>query len=126
MSRKAAAMPGPSVGEKGRSTKLGVTAYSAVTPSFVDLPFSPTLGPGMAAALRDIDDERRARARVAFEHSLTATAGKAAWAEVQDDPVIAAFAQQALYADLLVLGQHDPSSCLLYTSPSPRDGLLSR
>ena len=26
----------------------------------------------------------------------------------------------------LALAQDDPKSCLLYTSPSPRDGLLSR
>ena len=102
----------------GQAHGAAVTALYAVTPSFVDLPFSPTVGPGMADALRDIDDERRARARVAFEHSLTATAGKAAWAEVQDDPIIAVFARQALYADLLVLGQHDPSS-------TPSDGVPS-
>ena len=102
----------------GQAHAAAVTALYAVTPSFVDLPFSPTVGPGMAAALRDIDDERRARARATFEHSLTTTASKAAWAEVQDDPIIAAFAQQALYADLLVLGQHDPSS-------TPSDGIPS-
>ena len=33
----------------------------------------------------------------------------AGWAEVCDDPVMAVSAQQALYADLLVLGQHDSS-----------------
>lgn len=94
----------------GQAHGAAVTALYAVTPSFVDLPFSPAIGPGMADALRDIDDERRARARAAFDHSLTTTSNKAAWAEVQDNLIIAAFAQQALYADLLVLGQHDPYS----------------
>jgi nucleotide-binding universal stress UspA family protein len=37
----------------------------------------------------------------------------AAWAEVQDYPIVPAFSRQALYADMLVLGQHDPSA------PSP-------
>jgi hypothetical protein len=60
--------------------------------------------------LREIDDERRVRARTAFEHSIATTGSYAAWAEVQGDPIMAAFAQQALYADLLVLGQYDPSS----------------
>ena len=32
-----------------------------------------------------------------------------AWAEVLDEPFVDAFAQQALYADLMVLGQHDSS-----------------
>ncbi len=94
----------------GQAHGAAVTALYAVTPSLVDLPFLPTIGPDMAAALRDIDDERRARARATFERLMTATASKATWAEVQDDPIIAAFARQALYTDLLVLGQYDPSS----------------
>lgn len=93
-----------------------VTALYAVTPSFVELPFSPEVGPGIAASLRDIDDERRTRVRAAFEQSLAKSNIDAAWAEIRDDPIIAVFAQQALYADLLVLGQHDPSS-------TPSDGV---
>lgn len=93
-----------------------VAALYAVTPSFVELPFSPEVGPGIAAALRDIDDERRIRARAAFEKSLAKSNVDAAWSEIRDDPIIAVFAQQALYADLLVLGQHDPSS-------TPSDGV---
>lgn len=93
-----------------------VTALYAVTPRFVELPFSPEIGPGIAVALRDIDDERRLRVHTAFEQSLATTGSYVAWAEVRDDPIMAAFAQQALYADLLVLGQHDPSS-------TPSDGV---
>jgi len=87
-----------------------VTALYAVTPSFVELPFAPEIGPGIAASLRDIDDELRSRARKAFEQSLATPGVQAAWAEIRDDPVMGAFVQQAFYADLLVLGQHDPSS----------------
>src|SRR3990167_6895824 len=94
----------------GQSHGAAVTALYAVTPRFVELPFSPQVGQGIAAALREIDDEQRIRARTAFEQSLATTGSSAAWAEVRDDPIMAAFAQQALYADLLVLGQHDPSS----------------
>lgn len=100
----------------GQAHAAAVTALYAVTPSFVELPFSPEVGPGIAADLREIDDERRIRARTAFEQSLATTGSYAAWAEVQGDPIMAAFAQQALYADLLVLGQHDPSS-------KPADGV---
>lgn len=102
----------------GQAHAAAVTALYAVTPSFVELPFSPEVGPGIAATLREIDDERRIRARTAFEQSLATPGCCAAWAEVQGDPIMAAFAQQALYADLLVLGQHDPSS-------KPADGVPS-
>ncbi|MDP3826142.1 MAG: universal stress protein, partial [Polaromonas sp.] len=74
------------------------------------LPFAPEVGPGVAAALREIDDELRARARAAFDSVLAKPGMQAAWAEVGDDPIMAVFTQQALYADLLVLGQHDPAS----------------
>jgi nucleotide-binding universal stress UspA family protein len=94
----------------GQAQAAAVTALYAVTPSFVELPFAPEIGPGIAASLRDIDDELRSRARNAFEQSLATPGAQAAWAEVRDDPVMGAFVQQALYADLLVLGQHDPSS----------------
>lgn len=87
-----------------------VTALYAVTPNFVELPYVPELGPGAAADLREIDDELRAAARAAYEKSMGEAGIPIAWAEVRDDPVIALFAEQALYADLLVLGQYDPSS----------------
>lgn len=94
----------------GQSHAAAVTGLYAVTPSFVALPFAPEVGPGVAAALREIDDELRARARAAFDRVLAKPGMQAAWAEVGDDPIMGVFAQQALYADLLVLGQHDPAS----------------
>lgn len=94
----------------GQVQGAAVTALYAVTPSFVELPFAPEIGPGIAANLRDIDDALKVRARTAFEQSLATPGVPVAWAEVRDDPIMAAFAQQSLYADLLVLGQHDPSS----------------
>jgi nucleotide-binding universal stress UspA family protein len=60
------------------------------------------------APLRDIDDERRKAARARFDHVAATAAVQPAWAEVRDDPVMPVFSQQALYADLLVLGQQDP------------------
>lgn len=93
-----------------QSHGAAVTGLYAVTPSFVTLPFAPEVGPGVAAALRKIDDELRTRARAAFDRVLAKPGMQAAWAEVGDDPIMGVFAQQALYADLLVLGQHDPAS----------------
>lgn len=94
----------------GQAQGAAVTALYAVTPRFVELPFAPEIGPGIAAALRDVDDGLRLQARKAFDQELATPGWPVAWAEVRDDPVMGAFAQQALYADLLVLGQHDPDS----------------
>ncbi|WP_244618372.1 universal stress protein [Rhodoferax sediminis] len=93
----------------GPRLEAAITALYAVTPSFMELPFSPGVGPGMGVALREIDDEQRARARALFEQAQAASDAHISWAEVRDEPIMAAFAQQALYADLLVLGQHDPT-----------------
>lgn len=102
----------------GQAQGAAVTALYAVTPRFVELPFSPEIGPGIAAALRDIDDELHRRARSAYEQSLATPGIPMTWAEIRDDPIMAAFAQQAFYADLLVLGQHDPSSASSSGVPS--------
>jgi nucleotide-binding universal stress UspA family protein len=85
-----------------------VTALYAVTPALLVVPFAPEAGPGVAEALGRLDEQRRAQARGVFDRSVAATGVRAAWAEVQDYPIVAAFARQALYSDLLVLGQHDP------------------
>ena len=93
----------------GQTHGAVVCALYAVTPSLVELPFSPEIGPDIAAALRDIDDAQRAGALAAFKQSRLAADVHATWAEVSDAPVAAVFAQQAFYADLLVLGQRGPS-----------------
>lgn len=89
-----------------------VTALYATTPVFVGLPYSPELAPTMAASLIEIDNERRARTRKMFEESLLAPGVPANWSETPDLPVVGAFAQQALHADLIVLGQRDPTDVL--------------
>jgi nucleotide-binding universal stress UspA family protein len=87
-----------------------ITALYAATPDFLDMPFVSEAGPGMAAILRKLDDEQRARARAAFGQSLASPGIHANWAEVRGEPMLAAFAQQALLADLLVLGQYSPDN----------------
>ncbi len=94
----------------GQSHTAAVTSLYAVTPSFLALPFAPEVGPSMAAALREMDDELRTRARATFDRVLAKPGMQAAWAEVGEFPIMDVFAQQALYVDLLVLGQHDPAS----------------
>lgn len=94
----------------GQRHDAAVTALYAVTPSFIELPFAPEVGPGFVATLREIDDERLARAHAVYQRALALPGARCSLAELRDEPIIAAFAQQALYADLLVLGQHDPSN----------------
>lgn len=101
----------------GRVHGCAVAALYAVTPSFVALPFSPEIGPEISAALREIDDAQQARVLADFHQSRLACDVHATWAEIGDFPV-AAFSQQALYADLLVLGQHDPSEAAPVGVPS--------
>ncbi|MBH2020017.1 MAG: universal stress protein [Burkholderiales bacterium] len=102
----------------GQALGAAVTALYAVTPRFVELPFAPEIGPGIAVALREIDDELKQRAHAAFDQLLATPGIGMAWAEIPDDPIMAAFAQQALYADLLVLGQYGPSSASSSGVPS--------
>jgi nucleotide-binding universal stress UspA family protein len=93
----------------GQAHGAAVTALYAVTPGFVELPFAPEIGPGVAASLHERDDELRTRARAAYDKVLATPGMKASWAEVGNDPIMGVFAQQALYADLLVLGQAAPA-----------------
>ena len=87
-----------------------VTALYAVTPTLIEMPFAPEVGPEVLSALRDLDDERRKGVHAAFERIVATPGVHAAWAESEDFPVMTVFSQQALYADLLVLGQHNPSA----------------
>ena len=87
-----------------------ITVLYAVTPSLLDIPFVSEAGPSVATILRALDDEHHARARAAFGQSLESPGIHAIWAEVRGEPIMAAFAQQSLFADLLVLGQYEPDS----------------
>jgi nucleotide-binding universal stress UspA family protein len=97
-------------------------ALYAATPRFVELPFAPEIGSSMVTDLRQIDQQFLTQARAAFDRSQLATQAstgiRASWGVVHDDPMMAAFAQQALFADLLVLGQHDPSDAQAPQVPS--------
>ena len=102
----------------GQAQGAAVTALYAVMSHFVELPFAPEIGPGIASALQDIDDQQRRLARSAFDQALATPGAAVEWAEIREDPMMAAFAQQAFYADLMVLGQHDPSTASSSGVPS--------
>jgi nucleotide-binding universal stress UspA family protein len=91
-----------------QSQGAAVTALYAVTPALVTLPFAAEAGASVATVLGEMDGERRSAARAAFD-AATSSQFRAEWAEVADYPITSSFARQALYADLLILGQHDPS-----------------
>lgn len=84
-----------------------VTALYATMPVYLELPYAPELAPTVAASLLQIDDERRNAALKVFDETLRTPGPIAGWAETTEVPLAGAFAQQALHADLLVLGQRD-------------------
>jgi len=85
----------------------GVTALYASPSASEALPVASGMGAGLAVKRQAAQDTELARARSVFEQ-LKPAALPATWAEIHEFPLLAAFAEQALYADLLVLGQHAP------------------
>jgi nucleotide-binding universal stress UspA family protein len=85
-----------------------LAALYAATPAFIELPYAPELGPTLAADLVRIDEDRRVQALKMFDAAMTTPGPMASWSQTGEVPTVGAFAQQALFADLLVLGQHDP------------------
>ncbi|MFS2034260.1 universal stress protein [Polaromonas sp. CT11-55] len=84
----------------------GLTALYASPSASEALPVAAGI-PGLAVQRDNTQDTELARARSVFEQ-LKPAGLRASWAEVHEFPLAPAFAQQALYADLLVLGQHGP------------------
>jgi nucleotide-binding universal stress UspA family protein len=85
----------------------GITALYASPSASEAIPVASGMGPGLAVRREKVQDTELARARSVFEQ-LRPVGLPAAWAEVHDFPLASAFAGRALYADLLVLGQHGP------------------
>ena len=92
-----------------KQMQASLAALYAATPSFAELPYAPAIGgPGLSASLVEIDGRRRGQAQKVFEEAQRACGIEVAWAQTSQVPITDAFAQQALFADLLVLGQRDP------------------
>lgn len=84
-----------------------ITALYASPSASEALPVASGMGPGLAVRRENVQDTELARARSVFEQ-LKPAGLPATWAEIHEFPLVGAFAEQALYADLLVLGQHGP------------------
>jgi len=82
-----------------------VTALYAVTPASLELSLMFTAGVANQALL-DLDETHLAKARQLVASACAEPGVSIEWRQALEAPEYA-FARQALYADLLVLGQHD-------------------
>lgn len=96
-----------------------LTAVFAVTSSFLEYP-SVLGADGEAAVLfREIDDDRRRRARSIFDEAAAGAGRPVSWVEISGGAAVPALARCALHADMLVMGQHDPDAG--FASGTPAD-----
>jgi len=86
-----------------------LAALYAVTPAAVTSPFAPLGTEMLSAGLLALDADRRDRSKAAFDDAMKAPGTHAAWSDLTEYSATSDFARQALYADLLVLGQTDIS-----------------
>lgn len=87
-----------------------LAALYAAVPVYLELPYPPDGAPSIAASLMDVEAERRRAARSMFDETMRTPGPIGTWAETREFPAVGAFIAQAFHADLVVLGQHDPSS----------------
>lgn len=87
-----------------------VTALFAATPADLQYPFAGVGGGDfqVAGLLREFEADRRRRARALFDQVRDAGAKRLTWAELAHTEPLAGFATQALYSDLVLLGQRQP------------------
>jgi nucleotide-binding universal stress UspA family protein len=89
----------------GGQLGAAVTALYAVTPVYVEMALNVAAG-GVSDALLAIDEQRLAAARRQVADASAGPGVQIEWQQAREAPEYA-FIQQALFADLLVLGQHD-------------------
>lgn len=101
------------------AARLGaeLSALYAVVPSYAEMAYTIDVAPAVVDDLVAVDNERRDRVLKAFDREMTRPGPVAAWMQTDDLPTAGAFARQALYADLLVLGQHNPEDAAARTVP---------
>jgi nucleotide-binding universal stress UspA family protein len=92
-----------------------VCALLAIEPRMV--PVAVPVGVDVVPMVPEVDAGQRARARAMFDAALAEGAPTMAWDEVPGDPPAWGFAQAALYADLMVLGQKDPGDRFTFDVP---------
>jgi nucleotide-binding universal stress UspA family protein len=96
-----------------------VTALYASTPAAFSVPFVMADGSAnVLAMLQQLDIDYRDNAKALFDRAVTGLTPPVLWRELRNAALIPGVAAQALCADLLVLGQHDPSDPLTVGIPS--------
>ena len=98
--------------------EAAVRGLYAATSSFVEMPFAVAENSSAGQIALGLDAERRDRARAVFDRAMQSHAGPpVVWSELGPEPVIWGFTSQALYADLVVLGQHEADSAKEHDVP---------
>lgn len=82
-------------------------AVHVAVPAYMELPFEVSAGAAVVSLLAEVDEERRRSARAVLDEELARPGVTVAWRESNDGAPIRSLARQALYADLLVLGQQE-------------------
>lgn len=95
-----------------------VSGLYAVTSNFVEMPFAVAESSQAAAIVQKLDAERRQRALDVFEAARGQGPTAVSWNELTVEPPIWGFTQRAFYADLLVLGQHEPGAATARDVPA--------
>lgn len=85
-----------------------VAACYAVSSSYLDAAYPAEFAPAVIEALDALDQDRIDSARNAFDLEMREPGPAATWSQLCGLGAAGAFMHQALYADLIVLGQHDP------------------
>ena len=81
-------------------------------------PLKPALSESPAALLQPTDRAALNRAKSIFDKALADGGPSMRWLESNGADPVDGFWRQALYADLLVLGQHDPAAALAGSMPA--------
>lgn len=84
-----------------------VQALYAVVPGALRMPFADVVTAELADRIRPADDERRNRARAAFDEAVAAGLAGATWLDPIEEVSLRGFVRQAFYSDLVVLGQRE-------------------
>jgi nucleotide-binding universal stress UspA family protein len=95
-----------------------LAALDVTRPSLASVPVVAGFGAVPVAALTELDEQQRRFVRKTFNEAMSDPGPTAKYGEICEMPLAGAFAQQALYADLLVLSQPDPD---LGPGEAPRD-----
>lgn len=94
----------------GAAHGCSIAACYAVASSYLEAAYGADVAPALLASLAEWDEERRDRARQTFDAEVRTPGPAVGWSDVKGIGCTMEFARQAFYADLLVLGQHDPSA----------------